>query len=147
MYSRRFSPFQDLETIREQINQAFEPMVRTVVQEAAPVLAIPFELTETSAQYVLKACVPGLAPDKIDVQATGKSLTISAEYPPREFSKDEYVHLREFRAGKVRRTLEFDENIITEGIQANYQNGILILTLPKVEAKKDQSIKVEIKPS
>jgi HSP20 family protein len=148
MYSRRFSPFEELEAIREQINQAFEPVVRTVVQEAsaaAGALTIPLELVETPNEYKLRASLPGVDPEKIDVQATGKSLSISAEVNAPEYAKDEFVHLKELRVGKVRRTLEFDEAILTDRIQATYQHGILQLTIPKLEGKREQSIKVEIK--
>jgi HSP20 family protein len=146
MYRRQFHPFTDFENLREQINQAFEPMMRTVVQEATPVFSVPFELVETSTGYTLKAVLPGVDPTKIDVQATGKSLSISAEYPEREYAKDEFVHLKELRVGKIRRTLEFDENIVTDDIQASYEFGILTLQIPKVAPNKEKTIKVEIKP-
>lgn len=148
MYNRRFSPFQDLEAIREQINQAFEPMVRSVVQECRPAsLGFPIELTESPVQYKLRASLPGIDPAKIDVQATDRTLSIAAEFLPAEYAEGEVVHLKELHVGKFRRSLELDESIEPDKIEASYNQGVLTLTIPKLQASREKSVKVDIKTS
>jgi HSP20 family protein len=148
MYSR-FSPFQqDMDALREHINQAFEPIVRTVVQEGRNVFSpVPVELIESPTHFRLRASLPGVNPDTIDVHATPNTLIISVESNDTETKNDETVLLKEIFHGKLKRSLEFKDPIQTDGIQADYQLGILTLEIPKLQASAEKKVKVNINTS
>lgn len=148
MYSRRYTPFEELESIREQINQAFEPVVRSFTHDPRNLSGtFPLELTESPDFYTLRASIPGVAPERIDVQATHKTLSIAYEAEQPEAEKEAQPLLKEFRYGKYRRSLEFEAPIVSEDIQASYQNGILTLKVPKEGASRNKSVKIDVKTS
>jgi HSP20 family protein len=143
MLVRHFSPFEELETMREQLNRLFLDTPQTKSEERQQAYwRMPVELSETDDAYELRAMLPGLDPDRIDVKVTGRTLTIEGELLPREIAKATHVHLSEVRYGKFRRTLEFGEAIQGDNIQASYQQGILTLNIPKTDEKKAIKIKV-----
>lgn len=150
MYSRRLYPFDELEAIRNQINHAFEPVMRTFTQEphsSTFLHSFPLELTESTSHYTLQASLPGVDPNSIDVQATPKSLNLSFERPAPTTEKEDILHLSEIRYGKFRRTLEFGSPVVSDEIQAEYHQGVLTLTIPKEGAQKEKTVKVNIKTS
>lgn len=103
------------------------------------------ELSETDNEYVLSAEVPGVQPDKLDIEVTGNILTISGESQSERKEEGRNVHRSEFRYGRFLRRIQLPGEVKSENAKAEFKNGVLELHLPKSEAGKSRKIKVQSK--
>ena len=102
--------------------------------------AIPIDLTQDGDDVVLRATVPGVAPEDIDVTIEDGVLTISAETTAE--SDASYI-VRESRAGKLYRALRLPNTLDVSKVDTEYKHGVLTLTFPKVEAIKARRLEVK----
>lgn len=104
-------------------------------------------VTETKDNYKVELSVPGLDKDKFNVEVKNNVLTIScnAEDSYEEKDKDDKVIRREFKSTSFSRSFALPENVDADKINAEHQNGILILTIPKAEKAIDEVKKIDIK--
>ena len=103
------------------------------------------ELNSQNGNYELKAELPGINKDNINVEVSEDSVTINAECEHRDEEKTENVYRSEFRYGKYHRTIPLPSSVDYTNAKAEYKNGILTLTLPKSEEEKAKTKKIEIK--
>jgi HSP20 family protein len=95
-------------------------------------------------EVVVKASVPGMKPDGIDLSIEDNVLTIRAERKP-DFEDDKSVYLIQERpTGSFFRALRLPETVDANKIQSTYENGVLTITLPKAEEKKKKQIKIQV---
>jgi len=107
----------------------------------APVFVPRIDVAEEPERYVLRADMPGCDPAAIDVQYDNGSLTIRGRVPER-WGSARPAH-REYGVGDFFRRFNVTESIDVEKIGAEYADGVLTLSLPKVESAKPRSIKVK----
>lgn len=104
------------------------------------------EVKQTENEYKVKVQLPGVNKDDIEVELDNDFMTITATIEEEkeeheEKEKNEKYHTCEFRYGKYRRTISFDQPIKAEDSKAEYKNGILNIKIPKIkniETKKHQ---------
>ena len=102
------------------------------------------DIYETETSYVLNAELPGLTKEEINIDVNDNTLTLKGEKKFEEkVEKDNYVRV-ERSYGNFARSFVLSDDVNTEGITANYNEGVLELTLPKKEEAKPKEIKVEI---
>ncbi|MBR7007118.1 MAG: Hsp20/alpha crystallin family protein [Ruminococcus sp.] len=103
------------------------------------------DLKDEGDKYVMEAELPGFEKEDIKLDITGDTLCLTAEHKQEnvENKDDNYVY-RERTYGSYQRNFDISA-INTEGIEAEYKNGILYLTLPKKEASKPETKRLEIK--
>ena len=102
------------------------------------------DIYETESSYVLNAELPGLTKEEINIDINDNTLTLKGEKKFEEkVQKDSYVRV-ERSYGDFARSFILSDDVNTEGITANYKEGVLELTLPKKEEAKPKEIKVEI---
>lgn len=104
-----------------------------------------FDISETDDQIVVKADLPGVDPKELNISVTGNTLTITGEKKDErtEKEKSEYPHRIERRYGCFSRQFMLPAEVRNDGIEANYKNGVLILTIPKTESVKARKIEVK----
>lgn len=104
------------------------------------------ELKQNDKEYMVKVQLPGVNKEDIHVDLNNDYLTISAEVKEEKETKgeNEKIHTSEFRYGKYCRTVSFDNPIKTEESKANYENGILSITLPKQMVDKPKAKRLNI---
>ncbi|WP_424887062.1 Hsp20/alpha crystallin family protein [Streptomyces sp. XH2] len=90
---------------------------------------IPVEITRENGQYVLKAEMPGLDPEDIEITVEGETLTVKAEHTERQEDKQH----SEFRYGSFERSVRLPAPIPEEGVTAEYRDGILTVRVPQPE--------------
>jgi HSP20 family protein len=137
----RFSPFQDMVTLRDAMNQLFaESFVNPRAWSGAG--QMPLDLYETEHEYVAKLAVPGLKADNFEVTLQQNVLTIHA-HTQAERQEGIRYHVQEQRFGDFTRTIQFPTQVNADKIQANLADGILTVQVPKSEAAKPKRIAVK----
>lgn len=125
----------------------FEDMVSRFFNE--PVSARPWypavDIAENENEIVLTADVPGVKMDDIEVKVENGTLSISGS---REFQKQEEkggYHRIERSYGSFHRAFTLPESVDTDKVEANYEDGVLKVTLPKKEVAKPKTVKISLK--
>ena len=144
----RWEPFRDLISLREAMDRLFEesfvwPRAGWLAPLGPETLAV--DMYETDEDVVIKTSVPGVKPEDIDITITGDTLTIKGEVKAEEkVEKANYIR-RERRYGAFSRSLTLPTSVVAEKAKAEFENGVLTLTLPKAEEVKPKTIKVKAK--
>ena len=144
----RWEPFRDLISLREAMDRLFEEsFVRPSVGRLAPagMGALAVDVYETDDAVVVKSAIPGIKPEDIDISITGDTLTIKGETRVEEEVNEENYIRRERRYGSFCRSLALPLPVVTEKAEAEFENGVLTLTLPKAEEVKPKAIEVKSK--
>jgi HSP20 family protein len=106
---------------------------------------LPVDMFETDDQLVVKATVPGVKPEEIEVTVTGNLLTIKGEFKQEEkVEKPNYLR-QERRFGSFCRQVGLPAGVNADQAKASFENGVLTLEMPKVEAAKVKTVKVMAK--
>lgn len=103
----------------------------------------PINVFEDKGGAVIIAEVAGLDPAKVQISGQGRTLTVSGERKPRDVEKAIGFHRRERSFGEFSRSLQLPEDYDLEKAEAKYQNGMLIIRVPKAEAAKPRQISVQ----
>ena len=107
------------------------------------------EIKQSEHEYCVKVQLPGVRKDDIDIELDNDFMTITAEIEEEKEEKQEKeknmkYHTCEFRYGKYKRTISFDNPIRAEEAHAEYKNGILNIKIPKQKIEEIKSRKLEI---
>jgi len=141
----RWEPFRGANTLQEQVNRLFNDAFEGSLQESnLSTWAPAVDIAETEHELVVKADLPGVDPKDMDIRVENNVLTIRGE---RKFEKkvNEDNYLRVERAyGSFTRSFSLSNTVNSEAIKADYQNGVLSLSIPKREEAKPKQIKVNI---
>jgi HSP20 family protein len=101
----------------------------------------PVNIEETNKEFKIDLCVPGMKREDFKVDVESGALTISSEKEEEKKEEDEKFKRREFSYHKFSRTFQLPENIDENNINAKYDNGILLVTIPKKEETKPKQKK------
>ena len=141
----RFEPFRGASALQDQINRLFSDVFEGPSGESSLTTWAPaVDIYETEHQLVVKADLPDVDPKDLDIRVENNVLTIRGE---RKFEKkvNEENYLRVERAyGAFARSFSLANTVNSENIKADYQNGVLTLTIPKREEAKPKQIKVNV---
>ncbi|XHX77180.1 MAG: Hsp20/alpha crystallin family protein [Stenomitos frigidus ULC029] len=145
----RWQPWQEIETLSRQLDRLFDdftPANRTTAP-AAPIAltwAPAIELKATDAAFVLRAELPGLAAQDLDIQVTHDSVSLAGEYRSETKNEDGQFFRSEFRYGRFRRVVPLPVAIQNDQVKADFTDGILTLTLPKLVSDRPKVVKVNL---
>lgn len=139
----RWNPYAELEALRRQMDRLFDD-VGDYSGFADQPWQPAVELNDAGENLVLKVQLPGIHPDNLDINASRDSITISGEYRHEQENKPQNIYHSEFQYGKFHRTIGLPVGIQQNQVEADYNNGILTLRLPKVEEAMNRSVKVNI---
>jgi HSP20 family protein len=134
-------------SLRDAVNSLFhESFVRpTGALLGGGAGTLPLDVVETENEFVVKASLPGLKPEDIHTSIVGDTLTIRGETKSEEEKKGHTWLMRERRIGSFQRSLTLNARINADKANANFEDGVLTLTLPKAEAAKPKQIKISAK--
>jgi len=102
------------------------------------------ELNSQNGNYQLKAQLPGVDKDHINVEVSEDSVTINAECEHKQEEKTENIYRSEFRYGKFHRIVPLPSSVEYSKAKAEYKDGILTVTVPKTEEEKSKVKKIPI---
>jgi len=104
---------------------------------------LPVDMYETPEALVVKARVPGVNPEDLEITATADSITISGKFDSESEEGKSWLH-RELWYGKFSRVLPLHVRTQSDKVDASFKNGLLTLTIPKAEEVKPKTIKVQV---
>ncbi|OQA37973.1 MAG: Spore protein SP21 [Chloroflexi bacterium ADurb.Bin325] len=144
----RMDPAREMMSLREAMDRLFEesflrPGLLGGGESAAGML--PIDVYETENAVFVKAAVPGIKPEDIDVTLTGDLLTIKGEFKAEQKEEKRNYLRQERRFGSFSRQLTLPVSVDADKCKASFEDGLLTLELPKVEQAKAKSIKVTAK--
>lgn len=143
MLRRYWQPFSEIETLRHQLNQLFETVTETP-REVESAWTPAVELADLGDNLELKVQLPGIDPKDIDVQVTKAAISLSDERRLEKSEEQSRFCRSEFRYGKFHRVISLPIPIQNEQVQARYLNGVLTLTLPKVQEVRNKVVKINL---
>ena len=148
MAIERWQPFSELMSLRQAMDRLFEDrFVRPsrAVSALGEVAAPALDVYQTPTEIVVKAALPGLKPEDVNIDITGETLEIKGERKAeQEIKKDDYLY-QERRYGAYYRSVVLPSGLKTDKAEATMEDGILTLTIPKVEEVKPKKISVKAK--
>jgi len=105
----------------------------------------PIDMYHTDNEVVVKAALPGVKPEEVDITITANTLTIKGENKvEKEIKREDYLY-QEHRYGTFGRSVALPSGLDSDKVEASFENGILTLTIPKSEQVKPKQIKVKAK--
>jgi HSP20 family protein len=149
----QWNPFADMESLRREIDRAFSefgrrdnPMYRVAFLPGLGPRRYPLvNLSEDKDKIYVEALTPGVDPKSLNVTVLQNRLTLSGEKSPIEGNiKPEAFHRNERASGKFMRTLDLPVEVDDAKVQAEYRNGLLLVTIPKAEKAKPKQITVNV---
>jgi len=142
----RWEPFRDLVTLREAMDRLFaESFVRPGAAFPMPFEGPAVDVYQTKDDVVVKAAIPGVKPEDIEISVTGDVLTIKGEFKQEEKIKEGGYVRQERQFGQFCRELSLPTQVNADKAKAEFEHGVLTLRLPKAEAAKPKSITVKAK--
>ena len=103
------------------------------------------EVTEDEQSLVVRAEVPGVEKEKLDIKIDGRLLTVGGTKEEKREEKETTYHIYESRYGEFRRTLELPEYVDTDKSEADYSDGVLTITFAKKEEAKPKQLEVRVR--
>jgi HSP20 family protein len=131
----RWQPFQEMETIRRQMEQMFDE-INGWDREYQVTWKPAIELQDTDENVILRAEIPGIDGKDLDVRVTREAVAISGEHRYEKNAEENGLFRSEFRYGKFQRVIPLPAPVRNDQVKADFTSGILTLTLPKAETAR-----------
>lgn len=143
MVLRRWEPFGELRRMQENVDRLWKGFYGNGEEgNGIERWGIPLDVMEEGDNIVIRASMPGVDPNDIDVSIENDVLTIKGQSKEeREHTEGNYL-MRERRTGSFHRSLRLPDTVDTEKAHPHYDNGVLTVTMPKVETKKARKLQV-----
>jgi HSP20 family protein len=132
-----WDPFHDMMTMRDVMNRMFQEGFTRPGQGM-----LPLDIAETDSAFEVQATMPGVKPEDVQITVQGNTLSIRGQTTSEEEHKNQNWITHERRSGSFARTVSLPAPVNVDAAQAEFENGVLKLTLPKAEEARARQIKV-----
>jgi HSP20 family protein len=142
----RWEPFREIQTMRSLMDRFFDEPFFSAPQlwsQQGSTFHVPLDLIEEDGQYIVKASVPGVNPEDVEITLTDNVLTIKGETKRESENNEANYHVRERHYGSFMRQIALPMPVDADKVEATNENGVLVLHLPKTEAVKPKRISVK----
>ena len=142
----RWEPVREMMTLREAMDRLFDDaFTRPINLRDGGWSAPAIDMYQTDDEVVIRAALPGFKADEVQINVTGDVLTLRGEIKQQEEQKERSWHIREHRWGAFERSVSLPTAVTADRAVADFENGILTITLPKAEEVKPKTISVKAK--
>ena len=141
----RWEPAREMMSLRDAMDRLFDDAFTRPLslRDAWSVPAI--DMFQTDDEIVVKAALPGIKADEVQINVTGEVLTLKGEVKQNQEMEEKAWHIREQRFGSFERSIALPTDVVADKAKADFENGILTITLPKAEDVKPKTITVKAK--
>jgi HSP20 family protein len=146
----RWQPWQEMDSLRRQMDRLFDDFMHTssdlsLLPKATEATWAPaIELKETDSEILLKAQIPGIEAKDLDIQVTQDAVSITGEKQEEAKTEDKGMFRSEFRYGQFQRLIPLPASVNNEQVKSEFKNGVLMLTLPKLTGTPHKVVKVNV---
>ena len=142
----RWEPVREMMTLREAMDRLFDDAFTRPISLRDGGWASPaVDMFQTDDEVVVRVALPGFKADEVQINVTGDVLTLRGEQKQEEEQKERAWHIREHRWGSFERSIPLPTEVTADRATADFENGILTITLPKAEEVKPKTISVKAK--
>ncbi len=142
----RWEPAREMMTLREAMDRLFDDAFTRPLSLSGNGWSVPaVDMYQTDNEVVVKAALPGIKSDDVQINVTGEVLTIKGESKQKEETKEKAYHIREQRWGMFERSVVLPTEVVADKAKADFENGILTITLPKADEVKPKIISIKAK--
>jgi len=143
----RWEPAREMMTLREAMDRLFDDaFTRPLsVRDGWSMSSPAIDMYQTDNEVVVKASIPGVKANEVQINITGDVLTLKSEVKQEEERKDKAWHIREQRFGSFVRSIALPTAVKIDKAEAVFDNGILTITLPKADEVKPKTITIKPK--
>jgi HSP20 family protein len=145
----RWEPAREMMTLREAMDRLFDDAFThpfSMMRNGGSNQTSPaIDMYHTDNEVVVKAALPGIKADEVQINVEDDILTIKGEMKQQEEKKDQAWHIREQRWGAFERSITLPSVVMADKAKADFENGILTVTLPKSEKAKPRTITIKPK--
>jgi HSP20 family protein len=147
-----WDPLQEIDSLRREIDRAFEEAGLGPLGRRGRLAFLPgraarqyplVNIYDDGETFTVEALAPGLDPNKIELSVLRNTLTLAGEKLGPQNVAPERIHRVERAAGRFLRTVELPAEADPEKVTANYQNGFLVVRVPRAEAARPRKIAVQ----
>ncbi len=146
LWNDDWSMLRDFDRLQGTVNRLFSDFGRSyrpaTSELSTSAFTPPCDIQETAGHYVMNFDLPGMTKENIHIEMEDNQLTISGERKTEERHEDAETQRIERAFGAFKRSFTLPFSVETDKIEANYENGVLTLVLPKVEAARPREIKI-----
>lgn len=142
IWNRRLSPLGTLNEMRREMDRLFGSLPDWT-EPAAWMVPADVRETDDAVEYTIE--IPGMRPEDINLTVENDVLTVSGEkkFEREEGKEDSGYHLTERRYGRFERSFRVPASVKADDVTANYENGVLTVTLPRAEESRPRRIQVK----
>ena len=149
MTVERWNPFGEMVSLRDAVNSLLQeslvPPSTARPERGATTFTLPLDITEAENDFVVTASMPGIKPEDVQTSVLGDTFTIRGENKVEDEQKGQNWLLRERRAGSFQRSVTLGTPINADKASAQFENGVLTLTLPKSEQARPKQINIGVR--
>jgi HSP20 family protein len=139
------SPFEEIDRMRREMDRLSDALAGPLFREPLAGVFPLMNVTEDPDNYYVRAELPGIKADELNISFTGNSLAVAGERTIPAENENARYHRREREAGKFSRVVSLPSTVDSSKVEARCVDGVLTVVLPKAEAVKPKQIAV--KPS
>ena len=137
----RWEPFGEFSTLRRAMDRVFDDFGQDW-RSGETELTFPIDLSETENAVVVKAVLPGIKPEDVDISVSEGVLTVKGESKFEQKTQKENYYRQEIRYGAFHRSVPLPSRVNHEQADAEFKDGVLTVTLPKAEEVRPKQIKI-----
>jgi HSP20 family protein len=135
----------EMMTLREAMDRLFDDAFTRPLTINGGLTGPAIDMYQTEDDVVVKATLPGLKAEDVDITVTGEALTLRGEYKQEDEQKNARYHIREGRYGSFERSIMLPTDVKADQAKADFENGVLTITMPIAEEVKPKSITIKPK--
>jgi HSP20 family protein len=146
----RWEPFREMEMLRRQMNQLFYDLAETnrgesdISQSPRTAWVPAVEIQDNGSELLLRAEIPGVEGKDLDIQVMQNAVSIAGEHRYENRSESNGNIRSEFRYGSFQRVIPLPAKVQNQQVKADLKDGILTLTLPKLQEEQNKVFKVNL---
>ncbi|HEU0296632.1 MAG TPA: Hsp20/alpha crystallin family protein [Anaerolineales bacterium] len=145
----RWEPAREMMTLREAMdrlfNDAFTRPFSLMREGGSNWASPPIDMYQTNNEVVVKAALPGVKADEVQINVNNDILTIKGEVKHDDERKNQSWHIREQSWGAFERSIALPTGVVADRAKADFENGVLTITLPKSEQARPKTITIHAK--
>ncbi|MDB9494876.1 Hsp20/alpha crystallin family protein [Spirulina major CS-329] len=140
----RWQPFSEIDTLRRQMDHLFDEVANTTLSETVA-WKPAVELKDHDEKLILRVQLPGINAEDVDINVTRDGVSIAGQYrDTKETDSGHGVYHSEFRYGQFKRVISLPVPIQNDRVTADFNNGVLVLDLPKVDEAVNRVVNVKL---